>query len=921
VTLSLSLVVTTLTLASQTLETTETLQAPPAAAPPGAHEAALLYAPPGCLDRSTSRFDLKHKLAMSGAKDFRFVDVTLGAFSRGGRLLFPMKDDGDPSDVRAFLANAVQVERSNARAVRVAVTPWELAWSADAPDELVKLVDTMPKGTAAWRDASLVTLTAGANSVRAIELDANEPLETNVSAWVRQPLASEALGDRVLYFAGRRAGTAASIASALSSLGAAPLLLAGGLDAQHADCVARVQAAGAVAIGVRAEELALGPVDLRAIALPFVAANLRDAGGQRVLKPYVIVDNNIAVIGLVDPNALKAVAADVAATWSVGSAAAALEETVDAVRARESVHAIVVLAPSDALAAELSSVRGVDIVIGDFGSLELRGVQEVALRTQLSGDDRPGAPLLSVRGSAVSVGRLKLVTSQGRAVAVTHDTAPAAPHPFAPTDAAATVVDPYFERAAPNAGTAFPDLGVVVARAPDALRPMIYGDVIVRGRARHIADNEPARFSDPLWGRFVARIARDALGADLGVVRNMQRRDDIAGPLTRPVVEGWIPPGERVRVVEVKGDKLSKLVDTLRVQRGVAPSDLLFTTGLSIDGKTALVRGRAIENIRVYKVAISESALALAAVSAALTAPAGESRTLRELVLPRVLAESENVDVLADLLIDDADVKPAMWSVRVDDLSASGSGYSNAPGIARFATSRETRAATPNLLNLMLNADVCLPYDTNGFAWENRARLSYAALSVFAVPDAPPLVQEQLDDIVLSSEVRVGPYIASLFPFARVAFDTEHTALVVRTPDPVTLPHQLLLQESVGVALRPVGSWVKDARVGVIVQQDASAGLHHDAGLVAGASLAFPIGAALLTSETEARYLVPDGDDRFEDLGIRLRNVERLKVPVTDELAVFMFVDMFGLTSKSFDAVSGSVIVGAGLSFARVFPL
>ena len=54
---------------------------------------------------------------------------------------------------------------------------------------------------------------------------------------------------------------------------------------------------------------------------------------------------------------------------------------------------------------------------------------------------------------------------------------------------------------------------------------------------------------------------------------------------------------------------------------------------------------------------------------------------------------------------------------------------------------------------------------------------------------------------------------------------------------------------------------------------------------------------------------------------MRVRSVERLKVPVTEELAVFLFVDLFGVTSKSFDTASGSVVVGAGLSFARVFPL
>ncbi len=64
-------------IAATLLVASPTVEAPPAAANTGAREAALLYAPPGCLDRSTSRFDLKHKLATSGAEGFRFVAVTL----------------------------------------------------------------------------------------------------------------------------------------------------------------------------------------------------------------------------------------------------------------------------------------------------------------------------------------------------------------------------------------------------------------------------------------------------------------------------------------------------------------------------------------------------------------------------------------------------------------------------------------------------------------------------------------------------------------------------------------------------------------------------------------------------------------------------------------------------------------------------
>lgn len=122
--------------------------------------------------------------------------------------------------------------------VRVAVTPWELAFSVEAAVDLAKLVDTMPKGTVEWRDATLVVLTSNGKIVRAIELDANEPLEKNVDAWVRQPLASEAVKSGTMYFACRRAGTAASIATALKSLGEGPLLLAGGIDAlSSSDCL------------------------------------------------------------------------------------------------------------------------------------------------------------------------------------------------------------------------------------------------------------------------------------------------------------------------------------------------------------------------------------------------------------------------------------------------------------------------------------------------------------------------------------------------------------------------------------------------------------------------------------------------------------------------------------------------------------
>ncbi|MDP2339951.1 MAG: hypothetical protein Q8O67_03250 [Deltaproteobacteria bacterium] len=933
-------------------------------------DAAVLYVPPGCLDHSSSRFELKHRLATSRQPGFRFVGVTLGAFSHGGRLLFPLTENGDPDEVRAFLrAAAVGAEprRVVTGTAVVVETPWEIAFTVDAPGTLKGLVDD----GVAVREAPLVRLELGDTAVMALELDASAPLNVDVDAWVRQPLATEAVAhegkEAALFFAGRRAGTATATAAALDELRAAramPVLLAGGLDAlsteQRADCLERIKRAGVGAVGLRFEDLALGVDDVRALAAsgaaPFVAANLRDSHGEPVVPAHrlLVVDGRrIAVMGLVDPGALSAVPADVAAGWHVLPPGPALEEAREAV-AVDKPDVVVLIAPAETLAVELSVARGVDVVVGDFAALELTGKDEEVHRTS---DDAPATPLLIVRAPAMAVGKLSFtVDVAGHVAAVAHRVVPILPHALKTTTTTTTTApssfgaDPWFARAAPNAGIALPDLGLVVARTP-ALVPLVFGDaVLVRGRVRRIPGGDPARFSDPLWGRFIARIARESLDADVVLVRNLHRRDDVAGPLTRSVVEGWLPPNERVHVVELKGDQLLRLTEALRAREGdprTPASDLVFTSGLALDPKGATVRGRAIEALRHYRVGVTDAAASLPEIAAALAGrhvdDASGFRLLRELARTRIAAlgdgrgdfDDVRLDELGALLDDDARTKPALWSLRVEDLSATGSAYRNGAGIERFANSRETRATTPNLLSLGLAADVAFVYDAPGFAWESRAKTAFTGLFI-EIPGVPP--QEQADDVVIATEVRFGPLDllggAPLLPFARVAFDSEWTPTPdrsVRPPlQPATLPHQALLQESVGIALRPPGSWLKDLRVGAIVQEDgseATAGvaldkaLHYDVGVIAGLSLALALGSATLTSDTDVRYFVADPDDRPEDLGVRLRSIEKLRVPLSDELAVFVFADLFVLTSKSFDASSGSVVLGAGLSFARVFPL
>ena len=497
--------------------------------------------------------------------------------------------------------------------------------------------------------------------------------------------------------------------------------------------------------------------------------------------------------------------------------------------------------------------------------------------------------------------------------------------------------DPWFARAAPTGGIALPDLAPLVRRAPELL-PLVAGDeVLVRGRPRRGAVDEPPRFSDPLWARFVARVVREGVDADVAVVRHLQRRDDVAGPLTRPVVEGWLPEAERVRVVALRGDALLRLVDVLAARAAdprTPPDERVETSGLVLARR--LARGRPIEAHRRYRVAITDGAAALPAVAPLL--PRDDERpseALRPLATRRVYAlgdgrggfDDAEQDELLALLLDDGAVKRPEWTARVDELSASASAYGNAPGDPRFARSRETRLSTPNLFSAGLAADVALVFDRPSFAWENRLRAQYQGLFV-QIEGVPP--QETLDDVVLSTEGRVGPLLVDvpLVPFARGAVDSEWTATPDRTTPGARLPHQLLLQESVGLALRPPSGWLKDARVGVMVQEDASdltagvpfaTALHYDAGPLAGLALAVPLGGATLTSETDVRWFVPDFDDRPEDLGLRVRSVERLRVPLGDELAVYAFLDLFGASSKTMDAFSGSVVVGAGLTFARVY--
>jgi hypothetical protein len=87
------------------------------------------------------------------------------------------------------------------------------------------------------------------------------------------------------------------------------------------------------------------------------------------------------------------------------------------------------------------------------------------------------------------------------------------------------------------------------------------------------------------------------------------------------------------------------------------------------------------------------------------------------------------------------------WRASVDELSVSGSVYSNSAGVADYAATRETRVTTPNNYQYGGRLNAVVLYDDASLAWETRVRATLQRLLVKVEGStAPP--QEQADDIV-----------------------------------------------------------------------------------------------------------------------------------------------------------------------------
>ncbi len=922
----------------------------------------LIVAPPGCFDGSWTRMRLGQALEAAAAAaggTARPQDITLSALSRDGAMIIarPPYGDDDVLDRFALATRDGPPTRRPLGVIEARDTPWETAWSL--PDDKGAAMRLLQE-QGSKRSLEVTELTAGGETVILLAPPGHElQLPVEPLQWWRGPLVVDEvqLGGQPgrVFRLGKRSGARGRL---LHELGrwhqpGDALLLAGDLRAlrgpDRARCLEDLDRLKPQAIGVGGAALALSAAELDELALPFVSANVVAADGSRVFDRFRLVragGRTVAVIAVTERAALEELAPGQRGRWRLEPPRAAVEAAlIEIDRLGEPVDAIVGLGHPTSLVddGQSGARRGLDVVIGDHVLADLSArTERVLVDARTRAEAVPPPPILTARPSSVGITRVRFRFAGESIAEVEMQTHPVAQDgPRIPFDGVA--LDPPFQGIFRGGAVLVPDLDEVL-RADPGLSSLTFGErVLHRFRRHQLSADHPARVTDPVWMRLVTNAMRDDAEAEVALARNLARAVDVTGPLTRGAVRSWLPEDEIVDVRFVTGRALVSLAEIIRKTSDDprTPShDLLFVSGLDPAGP--IVGGRPVDPDAPYRIALTRAAAALPDVGRALGPPSsGPGRPLRALVLARLERTVPDArakgaaQALLPLLRDPSHERSSFWQLRVDELGGTGTFIQAVPGLEQYARSRETRATTPDLVNIGLRVTVGALYDGALLGWENRLQVRYSSL-ILLIDGVPP--REQEDEVLATTEVRlhqlahslVGRW-ATLKPYAQLAFDSELTA----TPDVlnpgVSLPHQLLLRQAVGFAVVPATGWVTEVRGGIVLQEDGSeltegplevGDVHLDVGFTVGLTTFVPVGPLSYRSATDARLFVPDPDDRPTDLGVRLSSHHRVEAQVFGRFQAFVFADGLLLTSKSFSTLpSGSLLFGVGLQFRSIFKL
>jgi hypothetical protein len=920
-------------------------------APSGAARAvdvALDVVPPGCVDPWQRVLTLSSTLAEPIARrggSFSVVASAPDARAAADVVVFPdADDDGATTPVATIPADLVA-----AGEVDVLETPFERIVVVEplaSVDLLGMIADAAAASGGRFPDVTRrrLPLLRGAG-VRALvvgeRLEAEHPPGSD-----RREVAARfdvvVGGDHgVVVAISRSLGGPARVQRALAARPRSLVLSAGG--ARDPACDAALTQLGVAAAVPRSVDLArsttsAAPAKTDPGGLPFLAANVVDVDGGRPWPRHRVFDVDgvrVAVIGLVGSGELLRAPAATRARLRATSGRDAVADVIAGLRRDPAgpPDLVVALSSGDgAERAQLSAVDGLDVVVADFARDDglVVDVDVVPRAREQSRHDAVLAPVLHRAGL-------------GRITAVFDDAAPAARAPRTlqrlhvavdpllddgqSTTASSALAAPLRrledERALGGADVLLPSAAKVAALP--GVAPLVWGErVALLGEERRRAPGEAALWTDDLWLRIVANAAARRVDADVAVVRNMRRAPLVAGPLTRATAEAWLDDVGNAVVVDVAGADLLRLADRL----AAIPPPLDDASGLiavsGLDAAHRVVGGRPIEPLANYRVVVDERLLADPRLAGVVDDSRAVSRPGLAALVTEQLAPAGAVPV-ALVVVDRATERRPEWRLGVPAFELRGSVVRVSPTLARLAPSLETRAAQRELVAAAAKLLAFATWDAPGFTWDNQLRLQYDATFFGDATRGPPVI-EPFDDVVGTTEVRRE--------FARLGAAADAPALAAfvnatgdgeLTPVP-NLRRQAQVREAAGVLWSSPG-WLREARVGVLAQQDV-AGLvtdvdrrvYGDAGVLGLVRIAGPLAGPLaLESTTDARYFVPDGDDRPFDLALRAQSVTRIAAPLSTSTNGFFFVDVVALSAKPQPAtLEWNVVSGVGIAFGGV---
>ncbi|MEO1172812.1 MAG: hypothetical protein AAFX94_12310, partial [Myxococcota bacterium] len=447
--------------------------------------------------------------------------------------------------------------------------------------------------------------------------------------------------------------------------------------------------------------------------LPYVAANLRRQSDDRApFPPYRIAtigSHTVAFVGIVHEEHLVDLPVPVRKQWRIGAERPALERTLDGLwqelGRRPDLTVLLVDGRLDS-----GAVDGlpIDAVIGDFRIDDHRWFSAITeLKPRASGvadASRYEIPVAQVSAGRQAVGRLtgvfayrgesipwRLEAVEVESYAVLDD---------GPREAELEVQLRELEEKvlSENARVVLAD-PLTAVEANSELEPLVYGEALPSQDVFFEYDPQfPPVFTDPLWMRLVTNSMLDQLEAEVAFSRNLKREDETAGRVQYRYVDSWLRTADVVRVYDLNGSDLQKILSRLQRQipnGPVPPLEFVFSAGL--DSATGKVRGRPIDPLRRYRTAITDATVSLLTdVNFAAYTPdenfefrnggayaneEGLPLLLRDLVLRDIQRRSAETNpvaqrvYLARLLENRSLIRDIKWSGSIEEASVRGSRY------------------------------------------------------------------------------------------------------------------------------------------------------------------------------------------------------------------------------------------------------